>query len=77
MALASLTATYTDSEGEDEDQDRSVEDNIASGNTTPDKTPVTSATNSPVPVKVTSKVLHTVTKEFGISRAIKLLGCHV
>ncbi|CAH1107198.1 unnamed protein product [Psylliodes chrysocephalus] len=64
-ALASLTATYTDSEGE-EDGNEDQDDNINDQDVTMDSSPINSASDnksngssqpaSPAPVKVTSKV---------------------
>lgn len=57
MALASLTATYTDSEGEDEDMEKNTSDEkLPTPAVTPEKSPVASRTSSPIQVKVTSKV---------------------
>lgn len=60
MALASLTATYTDSEGEDEPNDDNTVNTgsvtINTPNTSPDKSTPTSRQGSPIPAKVTSRV---------------------
>lgn len=59
MALASLTATYTDSEGEEDDMNN--EENTGSvtvhtPNTSPDKSTPSSRPSTPVQSKITSKV---------------------
>lgn len=62
MALASLTATYTDSEGEDEAEDEKEEKHglltisTPSGSPSETKSTPLSRSSSPVPVKVTAKV---------------------
>ena len=53
-ALASLTATYTDSEGEDDLNDDDVE--LNSANTTPDKSTPASSHESPAPPKLRTKL---------------------
>lgn len=59
-ALASLTATYTDSEGEDEPNEDSHLNTgsvtINSANTSPDKSTPSSRPSSPIPAKITTKV---------------------
>lgn len=60
MALASLTATYTDSEGEDEPNDENADNTgsvtINTPVTSPEKSTPTSRPASPVPTKVTARV---------------------
>lgn len=62
MALASLTATYTDSEGEDDAEDEKHENqgtvtlNTPNGSPSDSKSTPSSRPSSPIPVKVTAKV---------------------
>lgn len=60
MALASLTATYTDSEGEDEPNDDNEHNTgtvtINTPITSPDKSTSSSRPGSPIPSRITSKL---------------------